>query len=130
MQLVAEHDTELLPENQPAEAFKTLSRAKHELAGSLEKFRAQTEEIESNEERLAGAQKEQQDLLAAEMDEQEQIGKISQAVARQRLLGAKIEQGLQRLESAETGLRQAIDETYKSFGRALDRSLPSREPPA
>lgn len=122
MQLLAqkEHDTELLPDKQ-AEAFEPVSRAKQELASALEKFNAQRNEIESNEKRLAEAQNEERDLLASEIDEADQIGKLSTNVALQRILSAKIESGRTRLKGAEAELRTSADQGFQSFWRALSQ---------
>ena len=115
MELVADRDTELMPENQTSQAPKALSDAKDDLRGALKRLQDQTTEIESNEKRLSEAQKEEQDLLAAEMEENEQLGKLSQAVALQRLLGSKIELGRNRLESVKVELRRAADEALRAF---------------
>jgi hypothetical protein len=73
------------------------------------------EEVESNEKRLSKAKQEEQDLLVSAMDEQEQIIKLGQVVALQRLLDSRIEQGRNRLESSEGELRHAADEAFRSF---------------
>jgi hypothetical protein len=127
MVLVSEDNTELMPENQTAEAFKTLSQAKQELADVLRKVQSQTTENEAAEKRLAESQKNEQDLLASEMGEGEQIGKLSQIASLQRLLGAKTEQARSRIEGLEAALRQQIDETHRAFGRALSALLKARQ---
>lgn len=126
MQLLAEdeHDTGLSPDKQAA--FEPLSRAKQELASALEKFHAQRTEIESNEKRLSDAQKEEQDLLASEMDEADQVGKLNQIVALQRLLGSKIEAWRNRLDSSKAELQRATAEALERFQRALAALRDSR----
>jgi hypothetical protein len=126
MELLAEYDTEVLPQDQTAEAFTTLSRAKADLAAAFKSFGDQTGEIESNEKRLSDSKKEKADLLGAEMDEQEQVGKLGKIAALQWLLESKIEQGRNRLESAEPELRQAVEGAYKSFSRALSALVDAR----
>ena len=125
--LLSEHDTELLPKNQTAQAVKTLSEAKRELAAALRNFQDQKEEIESNEKRLSGAQKEEQDLLKAAMDEQEQIRKLGEVVTRRLLLDSRIEQGRNRLESSEGELRHAADEAFRSFWQAITTLRDARQ---
>jgi hypothetical protein len=122
MELVANPDTELMPEKKtetPKTPPKGISDAKDELRGALKTFQDQTREIESNEKRLSEAQKEEQDLLAAEMEESEQLGKLNQAASLQRLLGSRIELGRGRLDSAEAELRQTLDEAFRAFWPAL-----------
>jgi hypothetical protein len=127
MELLAEYDTEVLPQDQTAEAFETLSRVKQELAGALGNFQVQTDEIEANEKRLSQSQEDEQALLGAEMDETEQVEKINRLVSLQRLLGARIEQGRKRIESIELELRQQVEETHRSFGKALSALLTARQ---
>jgi hypothetical protein len=127
MELLAEPNTELMPENQTAEAFETLARAKQELAGALGNFQVQSDEIEANEKRLSEAQKEEQYLLGAEMDETEQVVKLTQIAALQRLLASKIEYARTRIEAIEVELRQRVDETHRSFGKALSALLKARQ---
>jgi hypothetical protein len=126
MQL-AEPETELSPENQTAEAFETLSVAKKELAGALGLFQVQSDEIEANEKRLSEAQKDEQDLLGAEMDETEQVAKLSTVVAKQRLLTSKIDKARGQLERSEVELRQRVDAAHGCFGRALTELLNARQ---
>jgi hypothetical protein len=112
-----EHDTTEL----------TLAESKKALSEALRNFQNQTEEIQANEKRLAESQKDEQDLLAAEMDETEQVGKIGQTAARQRLLSSKIEKARGQLESSESELRQRVEETHRSFCQALSGLLKARQ---
>jgi hypothetical protein len=82
-------------------------RLRHSVGCRLKEFQAQKSEIESNEA-----------LLAAELGEQKQVEKLSRSTALQRLLGSKIEQGSNRLKSAEAALRRSLNEAFKSFGQA------------
>jgi len=120
-----ERGTESAPDTQ-AETFEHLSRAKQDLASALEKLHAQRQEIESNEKRLAEAQKDEQELLAAEIEEVDQVGRLSQIVALQRLLGSRIESGRNRLESAKEELQRATAKALDRFQRALAALLDSR----
>jgi hypothetical protein len=112
-----EHDTTEL----------TLAESKKALSEALRNFQNQTEEIQANEKRLAEALKDEQDLLGASMDETEQVGKLSQTAARQRLLSSKIEKARGQLESSESELRQRVEETHRSFCQALSALLDARK---
>lgn len=125
MQLVAEHGTELLP-NQTAQAVKPLSEAKQALTSVLRNLQDQKLDIAANQQRLTEAQKQEADLLVAAMDEQEQIRKLGEVTARQRLLGSRIEQGLLRLESLKGELRHAAEEALRSFWSELSPLRDSR----
>jgi hypothetical protein len=104
---------------QVSEQHDTLPGAKQALASALRQLQVQTEEIQANEKRLASAKTEEQDLLAAEMDEAEQVSKLGKVVALQRLLDSRIEQGRNRLESSKGELHCAAQEAFKSFWEAL-----------
>jgi hypothetical protein len=118
MELVADRDTELMPENQ-TEAPKALSDAKDDLRGALKRLHDQKNEIDSNEKRLSEAQKEERDLLTAELDEQDHVEKLGRVAGLQRLLDSRIELGRGRLDSAEAELRHALDEAFRAFWPAL-----------
>jgi hypothetical protein len=126
MELVAEPETE--PQSiQAPKPVKPLLEAKAELAAALQKFEAQKLEIEANEKRLSEAQKDEQDLLAAELDEEQQVAKLSTVVAKQRLLTSKIDKARSQLESSEVDLRYAAEEAHRSFGKALSSLLKDRQ---
>jgi hypothetical protein len=130
MELVADRDTELMPENQtetPKAPPKALSEAKDDLRGVLKRLQDQKGEIESNEKRLTEAQKEEQELLTAEFDEQDHIEKLGRVVGLQRLLGSRIELGRGRLDVAEAELRHALDEAFRAFWPALTALRDTRD---
>jgi hypothetical protein len=126
MELVAEPETE--PQStQAPKPVKPLPEAKAELASALQKFEAQKLEIEENQSRLSEAQKDEQDLLAAdELDEEQQVAKLSTVVAKQRLLTSKIDKARGQLESSEGELRQLVEVAHRSFGGALSDLLKDR----
>jgi hypothetical protein len=76
-------ETEQAPEEQlpPPEPPKPLALAKEELGVALKKFKTRSGDLELNEKRLAEAEKEEEVLLEASMDEEEQIEKLSKTVA-------------------------------------------------
>jgi hypothetical protein len=117
MELVAEQETRA--ENNLAQPTRPLSHAKADLQGALKIFQDFRSEIESNQDRLAKAQKEERDLLAADMEESEQLRRLSQTAALQRLLESKIGLGTNRIESSEVELRHAVDEAFRAFWAAL-----------
>jgi hypothetical protein len=121
MELVADRDTELMAENQtktPKAPPKALSRAKDDLRGALKRLQDQTNEIESHEKRLVDAQKEEQELLTADLDEHEHVDKLGRVAALQRLLGSRIELGRGRLDIAQAELRNALEEAFRAFWAA------------
>jgi acyl-homoserine lactone acylase PvdQ len=61
------------------------------------------------------------------MDEQEQISKLGEVVALQRLLDSRIEQGRNRLERSEGELRHATDEAFSSFWQAITTLRDARQ---
>jgi hypothetical protein len=98
---------------------KSLDVAKQELGTALAKFKAQTADMESNEQRLTEAKKEEHDLLASSLDEERVVDRLSKIVALQRLLERKVEQGRHQLESARSELLLAVREGFGAFWPAL-----------
>jgi hypothetical protein len=112
---------------QVSEQHDTLPGAKQALASALRQLQDQTEEFQANEKRLAEAKQEEQDLLVAAMDEGEQVSKLGKVVALQLLLGSRIAQGRNRLESSKGELHQAADEAFKSFWQELTTLRDTRQ---